>query len=274
MLEAEVHKANGIVRLLKLNVDEQKELASALQIKSLPSVFLLQGGRAVSNFTGVPRPADLEKFMEQACARGRMACGDVTPPKPVHSSPAFLLKNAAKALADKNVPAAAQLYTAVLSDAEQKAHHAAAIAGLARCALADKQIDVAKDLVATVRAEHKEALLHNAELESALASVELACSAGGAAGDAASGEDSIDALQTALLQTPDDHAKRHALALKQFAAGDAEAALNGALELFKRDRNWNDGAAKKTCLDIFKALGDTHPTTKAGRRRLSNLMFV
>lgn len=58
------------------------------------------------------------------------------------------------------------------------------------------------------------------------------------------------------------------------AESDIESALTTALELFKRDRNWNDGAAKKLCMQIFTALGDSHPTTKAGRRRLSNLMFV
>ena len=85
MLEDEVKKANGIVRLLKLNVDVEKELAQALQLKSLPTVYLLQEGRAVSSFSGVPRPADLQKFMEQALARGRLACGDVQAPTPVHS---------------------------------------------------------------------------------------------------------------------------------------------------------------------------------------------
>jgi putative thioredoxin len=182
MLEAEVKKAQGVVRLLKLNVDAEKELAQALQLKNLPTVYLLQEGRAVSSFSGVPRPADLQKFMEQAIARGRMVCGEVVAPAPVHSSPEFLLKNAAKALEQENgtsveswpstfcnvgadtyllfsaVPASAQLYSAVLTDQNAKEHHAHAMAGLAKCALAEKQPEVAADLAKQIRASHADAL--------------------------------------------------------------------------------------------------------------------
>ena len=77
-----------------------------------------------------------------------------------------------------------------------------------------------------------------------------------------------------LAADPENHALRHELAVKHFGAGDPEAAVAVALELFKRDRNWNEGAAKKLLMKIFQSLGEAHPTTKSGRRRLSNLMFV
>ena len=80
-------------------------------------------------------------------------------------------------------------------------------------------------------------------------------------------------LRARLASNPDDHEARIELATALFGSGERENAIDELLTLFKRDREWNEQAARKQLVKFFEAMGPTDPLTLSGRRRLSALMF-
>lgn len=277
MLENTIKKSsNGFLRLAKMNADTNAELAQALNVSNLPTCILVQRGRELTRFSGVPSQTELQTLVDKAVLIGRKACGldQVDPNAPgaetsAPINPKDLLAQANLALQHDNIPAAAQAYSKVLGNAEWKAEHGFALAGLGKCALAEKQFDTALELAAQVRKDHADVLKSSPELVAQVGQLEIAAAA------AQSGaSESPAALKAKVAANPLDHESRHALALQLFGSGQMEEGLNQALELFKRDRSWNDEAAKKLCFKFFEALGASHELTKKGRRRLSNLMFI
>ena len=81
-------------------------------------------------------------------------------------------------------------------------------------------------------------------------------------------------LETARANILGWAAARFDLAVALNGSGDVEGAVNELLDLFKRDRDWNAGAAKTQLLTIFDSLSPKDPIALAGRRRLSSMIFV
>jgi putative thioredoxin len=81
-------------------------------------------------------------------------------------------------------------------------------------------------------------------------------------------------LRAKVEADPGDHQARLDLAKALYAAGDAEAAVDELLESFRRDRDWNDGAAKTQLFTIFEALKPNDPVALNGRRKLSSMIFA
>jgi putative thioredoxin len=105
----------------------------------------------------------------------------------------------------------------------------------------------------------------DAALASVAASLELA--------DMSAETGDVLALQSQLAANPNDHQARFDLAMALYAAGDAEGATDALLEIIRRERTWNDDAARKQLLKFFEAWGPTDPRTLEARRRLSSLLF-
>ncbi len=80
-------------------------------------------------------------------------------------------------------------------------------------------------------------------------------------------------LKARVAKDAADHAARYDLAAALFAAGEREQAIDELLELIRRDRDWNEEAARKQLLKFFEAIGLTDPLTVAARRRLSAILF-
>ena len=80
-------------------------------------------------------------------------------------------------------------------------------------------------------------------------------------------------LRARLAKNPDDHEARFELATGLFGSGERETAIDELLALFKRDREWNEQAARKQLLKFFEVMGPTDPLTLSGRRRLSSMLF-
>jgi len=154
---------------------------------------------------------------------------------------------------------AASIFAAVLGEDPQSA---AAYGGLARTHLALDQIDEAAQVLLTV----PEALSSAPEIEAARAQIELARQAADAG--------PVDELRAAVDADPDDLNARFDLAQALYAAGDAEEAVTQLLESFRRDREWNEGAAKAQLFTIFEALKANDPIVLNGRRKLSSMIFA
>jgi putative thioredoxin len=245
-LEKLVREARGAVRLVKINVDQNQDLAAHLRVKSIPAVFAFKDGRPVDGFVGALPESQLKAFIQRLAG-------------PVGPSPMEEAMAQAKAALDAgDLGAAANIYQQVLN---HDRGNPVAAAGLLRCLIATGEVTEARSLYSSLPAPMKA----DAEIAAALTALELA--------EQAAEVGDVGELAARLAVDPKDHQARYDLALAHYAAGRTEAALDELLELFRRDRNWNDQAARKQMVKIFDALGPTHELTGAARRRLSSLMF-
>jgi putative thioredoxin len=247
MLERLVDQAKGAVKLVKVNIDENPEIAQQLRIQSIPTVYAFKNGQPVDGFMGAVPEAQLRTFIQTLIGGdGGSAGADEA------------LAAAAEALAAGDVGTAAQMFGAVL---QEDPGNPKAVAGLAKCYLESGDTERAKTTLGLVRPDgaNDEAMR---AVEAELQLKERAKEAGDTA-----------PLRALLDANPADHQARYDLALALDASGDREGAIDQLLELFKRERKWNDDAARKQLVTLFDAMGPTDPRTIAGRRRLSSLLF-
>jgi putative thioredoxin len=255
MLEAAVTKAKGAVKLAKIDVDQNQQLAAALAqqglpLQSVPTVVAFVKGRPIDMFQGAVPQSQLDAFIAKAIeAGGGDASGGLDD----------ALAAAEEMLADGAFEDAAQIFAAVI---DEDPANAAAYAGMARCQIAAGELDQAEAVLNGVPADISTA----APIEAAFAQLELARQA------ANSGP--LDELKAALAADENNHQARFDLAQALHAAGQVEEAVDQLLDLFKRDREWNDGAAKQQLFTIFDALAGNDPIVLNGRRKLSSLIFA
>src|SRR5262249_42977651 len=153
---------------------------------------------------------------------------------------------------------AAEIYAEVL---QQEPQNPAALAGLAKCYLKSGDIDRAEQTIGLLPPDKRD----SSQVSGVLAAIDLARKAGQSG-------DTKD-LEAKVPASPGDHQSRLDLALALAARNDKAHAVDQLLELFKRDRNWNDQAARKQLVQLFEAWGPKDPSTIEGRRRLSSLLF-
>jgi putative thioredoxin len=248
ILERVVRGANGAVRMVKLNIDENPEIATQMRIQSIPAVYAFKDGRPVDGFVGALPESQVKQFV-QRLGGGRGG------PSPIDEA----MEMAKEAMQSGDHNTAAALYSQVL---QREPEHPEAIAGLARAMIAKGDVETAKEMLAQVPPE----IAKHAEIMAARAALDLAEQAEKAKG-------SLGGLQARLERDADDHAARLELATALFGAGERETAIDELLTLYKRDRNWDDQAARRQLVKFFEVMGPTDPLTLSARRRLSALMF-
>jgi putative thioredoxin len=246
-LEKVVNETKGAVRLVKINIDENQEIARQLRIQSIPTVYAFRDGQPIDGFMGAVPESQIRTFVQQLAggAAGQNQAEEV-------------LSTADEAYAAGDVAGAAQAYGQVL---QEEPGHPRAVAGLARCYL--KSGDVARarktlGLVSPDGASDEAIRIVDAELKLR----EQAATAGDSA-----------PLRAKLESNPNDHQTRFDLALALDARGDREGAIAELLELVRRDRKWNDEGARKHLVTFFEAMGPADPRTLAARRQLSSILF-
>ncbi|MEM9636706.1 MAG: thioredoxin [Pseudomonadota bacterium] len=250
-LEDAVRAAKGAVKMVKVNVDEAQMIAGQLQIQSIPTVYAFHKGQPVDGFQGAVPQSEIKAFIDRVVkASGGEAPGD-TLDEAVAAAEEMLAEGAATD--------AAQTFAAILGE---DANHAGAYGGMVRAHIAMGELDQAEAILNGAPAD----ISASPELEAAHAQLELARQAEGAG--------PVDDLKAAVDAKPDDHQARFDLAQAMHANGDVEGAVDQLLELFRRDREWNDGAAKTQLFTIFEALKPNDPIMLNGRRKLSSMIFA
>ncbi|MCG3269231.1 co-chaperone YbbN [Yoonia sp. I 8.24] len=249
-IEAAVTKAGGRVKLVKIDVDANQAYAGQLQVQSIPTVYAFFQGRPVDGFQGALPPSEIDAFVEKIAA----LAGD---PEPEGLSAA--IEAAELMLEEGEVADAAETFAAIL---QEEPNSAPAYAGLVRSYLALDDIDQAEAILNGAPAE----ISTDPLLEAVHAQITLAREAANAG--------PVTELQAAIEADPDNHQARLDLAIALHANGDVEAAIDQLLELFRRDREWNDGAAKTQLFTIFDARDAKDPIVLNGRRKLSSLIFA
>jgi putative thioredoxin len=250
-LEKAVKDARGAVRLVKIDVDQNQELAAQMRIQSIPAVYAFFHGRPVDGFVGAVPESQLKSFVQRLV---QMAGGSVGP-SPVEQA----LEQADAALAAGDRGTASAIYGQVLA---HEPGNALAIAGLARCLIAAGDLAKAREVLDKAPAE---AAKHQA-IVAAKSALELAEQSAGAASE-------LPKLRARLEQNPNDHEARFELANALYAADQREAAVDELLEIVRRNRGWNEEAARKQLVKLFEAMGPTDPLTLSARRRLSSILF-
>lgn len=246
-LEAAVTAAKGKVRMVKIDVDRNQMIASQMRIQSIPTVYAFFDGKPVDGFQGALPNSEVKAFVDRVAA----LAGDGGLAEALEAAEAMLAEGAA---AD-----AAETFAAIL---EEEPENAGAFSGLARTYLAIGELDRAEALLAAAPPK----IARAKELEAARAQLELARQAAKAGPE--------DALRAAVTANPGDAQARFDLALALHAGGKVEEAVDELLELFRRDRDWNNGAAKAQLFTIFDALKPQDPIVLKGRRRLSSMIFA
>jgi len=249
-LEAAVTKANGAVKMAKVNVDENQMIAGQLRVQSIPTVYAFWQGQPVDGFQGAVPPSEIDAFVERVVqAAGGDASGGLDD----------ALAAAEEMLEQGAATDAAQTFAAILQEDEA---NAGAYGGLVRAHIAMDDLDQAEAILNGAPAAISEA----PELEAAHAQLELARQAADAG--------PVTDLKAKVEADPDDHQARHDLAQALYAGGQTQEAVDELLELFRRDRDWNDEAAKQQLFTIFEALKPNDPIVLNGRRKLSSMIFA
>ena len=250
-LEAAVTEAKGAVRMVKVNVDQAQMIASQLQIQSIPTVYAFYQGQPIDGFQGALPPSEIKAFLDRVIE----AAGGEAPGAGLDEA----VEAAEEMLAEGAAADAAQTFAAVLGE---EPTHAGAYGGLVRAHIAAGELDQAEAVLNGAPAE----ISHSPELEAAHAQLELARQAAGAG--------PVAELQAAVEADPANLQARFDLAQALHAHGDVQEAVDQLLELFRRDREWNEGAAKTQLFTIFDALKQNDPIVLNGRRKLSSMIFA
>ena len=251
IIEKAVKDARGAVKLVKINVDENQELAQQMRIQSIPAVYAFFQGRPVDGFVGAQPESALKQFIQKLAKLGAGEQG----PSPIDEA----LEHAEAALKEGDHEAASAIFAQIL---EHEPDNLKAIGGMVRCCIAVGELDQAKHFLGQVPA----AKANDPAIAGARAQIELA-----EAGQKAAGQS--QELRARVDANPKDFEARFALAQALFAGNDREGAVDQLLEIIRLNRTWNEEAARKELVKFFEAMGPTDPLTLSARRRLSSLLF-
>jgi putative thioredoxin len=246
-IEKVVKQAGGKVKLVKINVDENQQLAGQMRVQSIPAVFAFVDGQPVDGFMGALPESQVRQFVDRLGTQGGAA-----------EQIAEAMTAAREALAQKDYQTAGQIFVQVI---QADREHAGALAGLARCQIETGDYENARATLALVppaKANDAEVLGATAALELALNPVDVSEAA---------------ALETEIARDPDNFQARLDLAILLNASGQKSEALDQLLHIIRKKRDWNDDAARKQMVKFFEAWGPKDEMTLYGRRKLSSILF-
>jgi putative thioredoxin len=246
VLEKAVKAYGGAVQLVKMNIDDYPEIAGQLGIRSIPAVIAFRQGQPMDGFMGAQTESQIRTFLERIAGPATDDTGE-------------LVEQADAARAQGDHERAMALYTEAL---QRDQENAAAIAGLGMISVESGDLEAARELLDSLTDEMRNAAPVQS-LEAAIRLKEQATSVGGA-----------EALRQQVQSSPEDHQARFDLAVALAGEGDRAGAVDELIEIMRRDKEWNDGAAKNQLIEFFEAWGPSDPATLAGRRKMASVLFA
>lgn len=245
VLEKLVTEYGGQVKLVKINIDENQALAQQLRVQSIPMVYAFKDGKPADVFNGALPESQLRQFFEKLTGGAG---------SPVQQA----LEQASEMLEAGDPTNASAIYNQILA---ADSLNAEAHAGIIKCLMAAGEADQARNYLAGLTEE----LLTNPLISAVQTALELDEQT------ADSGE--AEELKAAVETNPDDHQARYDYALALYGGGQTETAIEELVEIIKREREWNEDAARQQLFKIFEALGHADPVTVEGRRKMSAVLF-
>ena len=248
-LEAEVKATNGKIKMVKIDIDQNQNLASQMRIQSIPAVFAFVDGQPIDGFMGAKAPSELKSFIDKLLEKVTDDDGDL--------SEALAVAN--EMLNAEEFNDAAETFEAILGEDPESA---LAFVGLFNARMGAKKINDAK----TMLEEIPEALKNKSEILALQAKIDLS--------NQAEGVGEINDLRSTLTNDKNNHQARFDLALALFTKGESSEAIQELLTIFRVDQEWNDDAARQQLFKIFDILGSENPITLSGRRQLASMLFA
>ncbi|HEU0133835.1 MAG TPA: tetratricopeptide repeat protein [Allosphingosinicella sp.] len=243
------------VKLAKIDVDSNKVIAAQFRVQSIPTVYAIFQGQLVADLTPARTEGQLTRFLDQILEQLPIE-GEA---QQIEAEIEPLIAMAEEVLAGGDPERAQNIFAQILDMAPD---HSGVIGGLARALIAGGRPDEARALLDGA----PESVAKDPAIARARAALELAAVA-------APGVDT-DGFERRIAADPDDHEARFELAGALMAAGNRDAAADQLLESISRDRDWNEGAARKRLLQLMEVVGLEDPWAGAQRRRLSAILFT
>jgi len=247
IIEKVTREAGGRVKLVKIDIDKNQDLAMQLRIQSVPTVYAFKDGRPVDGFQGAQPESEVRAFFE------RIAGG------PIESPIEMLLEKAHAALADEDATTAYGLYGNVL---EREPDNDTALGGVLRCMVAMGETEHARGFVDDM--DDKTRL--KTPVAAAISALELA--------EAGFHNADLDVARANAEASPNDIQAHFDLGMALFAANKREEAVQTMIAIIRQDREWNDDGARTQLIKFFEAWGPMDPASVAGRRALSTVLFA
>jgi putative thioredoxin len=247
LLEKVVKQAAGKVRLVKINVDENQQIAAQMRVQSIPAVFAFVDGQPIDGFMGALPEGQIRQFIDKLGSKGSLA-GEI----------AAAMKVAEEAIQRKAYEEAQSILGQILG---VDPNHVGALANFAKCQIELGDLEGASATLGSVPAEKKS----NADVVSATAALDLALH------PVDSG--AMEQLQKSVAAAPDDFQKRLDLAVALNGAGQRSEAIDQLLYVIRKKRDWNEDAARRQLIQFFEAWGPKDEATQQGRRKLSAILF-
>ena len=248
-LEAEVKATNGKIKMVKIDIDQNQNLASQMRIQSIPAVFAFVDGQPIDGFMGAKAPSELKVFIEKLLEKVTDDEGDLSE---------------AIAVADEMLEAeefddAAETFEAILGEDPSSS---LAFVGLFKSKMGAKKISEAKKMLEEI----PDTLRNKPEILALQAQIELT--------NQAEGIGELNDLRKLLSTDVNNHQVRFDLALALFTKGETSEAIQELLVIFRVDQDWNDDAARQQLFKFFDILGGEDPITLSGRRQLASMLFA
>ena len=248
-LEAEVKATNGKIKMVKIDIDQNQNLASQMRIQSIPAVFAFVDGQPIDGFMGAKAPSELKVFIEKLLEKVTDDEGDLSE---------------AIAVADEMLEAeefddAAETFEAILGE---DPNSSLAFVGLFKSKMGAKKLDDAKKMLEEI----PDTLKNKPEILALQAQIELT--------NQAEGIGELNDLRKLLSTDVNNHQVRFDLALALFTKGETSEAIQELLTIFRLDQEWNDDAARQQLFKFFDILGGEDPITLSGRRQLASMLFA
>jgi putative thioredoxin len=249
VLQKTVVAAKGKVRMVRVNIDDNQQIAQQLRVQSVPTVYGFHNGQPVDAFAGAQPESTVMQFIEKLAAMGNNG-----------PDTAAIVETASRLLDMQDYEGAlAQFHEIMAVDPESPE----GLAGMIRCLVGMNDLDGAREIVDQLDDEFREKPSMAASINLLMLSEKALKSAGG-----------IDAAQAAVDADPSNLMARQDLAMALFATGQLASSMDHLLESIRIDRDWNDGAARTQLLEFFKTLGPTNSDVMVARRKLSALLFA
>jgi len=248
-LEAEVKATNGKIKMVKIDIDQNQNLASQMRIQSIPAVFAFVDGQPIDGFMGAKAPSELKVFIEKLLEKVKDDEGDLSEAIAV----------ADEMLESEEFDDAAETFEAILGE---DPNSSLAFVGLFKSKMGAKKLDDAKKMLEEI----PDALKNKSEILALQAQIELTNQAEGIA--------ELSDLRKLLSTDINNHQVRFDLALALFTKGETSEAIQELLAIFRVDQEWNDDAARQQLFKFFDILGGEDPITLSGRRQLASMLFA
>ena len=248
-LEAEVKATNGKIKMVKIDIDQNQNLASQMRIQSIPAVFAFVDGQPIDGFMGAKAPSELKVFIEKLLEKVKDDEGDLSEAIAV----------ADEMLESEEFDDAAETFEAILGE---DPNSSLAFVGLFKSKMGAKKLDDAKKMLEEI----PDTLRNKPEILALQAQIELT--------NQAEGIGELNDLRKLLSTDVNNHQVRFDLALALFTKGETSEAIQELLTIFRVDQDWNNDAARQQLFKFFDILGGEDPITLSGRRQLASMLFA